>query len=49
MGKKVNTRLTHSSFRALVIGLGILITIFLVYWMPEGLASLFVENNFLEY
>jgi len=47
MSKKVITRLTHSTkFRDLVVGLGILISVLLLYWMREGFASVLVENNF---
>ena len=47
MSKKGIVRLTHFlNFRDLVVGLGILVTILLLYGMRESFASVFVINNF---
>ena len=47
MGKNVITRLAQSTkFRDLVVGLGILITLLLLYSMRESFVSVLTENNF---
>jgi hypothetical protein len=42
MGKRVISRPQYINFRDLVVGLGILVTILVLYWMR----SVFLESNF---